>query len=114
EKAVRDALVEMVRVTKPGGQVMVWDHNPRNPYWPYLMARVPQDTGAERLIPEEEIVTGLEAGGATVVEAKPLGLMPDFTPRFLTKAVALAERIVENTPVLNRFCAHNVILARKR
>ncbi len=113
EQDVRDTLVEMVRVTKPGGQVMVWDHNPRNPYWPYLMARVPQDTGAERLIPEEEIVAGLTAGGGTIVAATPTGLMPDFTPRFLTKAVALAEKAVEKTPLLNRFCAHNVILARK-
>jgi len=100
-------------VTKPGGQVLVWDHNPRNPYWPILMKRVPQDTGAERLIPEREIVGGMAAGGATVVEAMPLGLMPDFTPRFLTGAVARLEGIVERTPGLNRFCAHNVILARK-
>ena len=39
-KDVRDTLVEMARVTKPGGLVMVWDHNPRNPYWPLLMRRV--------------------------------------------------------------------------
>jgi len=110
---VRDALLEMCRVTKPGGQVLVWDHNPRNPYWPILMKRVPQDTGAERLIPEREIVEGMAAGGSTVVEAMPLGLMPDFTPRFLTGAVAKLEGIVERTPGLNRFCAHNVILARK-
>ena len=38
--------------TRPGGRVLVWDHNPRNPYWGRLMARVPQDTGEERLIPE--------------------------------------------------------------
>jgi SAM-dependent methyltransferase len=110
---VRDTLREMVRVTKPGGCVLVWDHNPRNPYWPLLMKRVPQDTGAERLIPESEIVDGLTAGGAKVVEAKPLGLMPDFTPKALTGAVAALERMIERTPVLNRFCAHNVILARK-
>jgi SAM-dependent methyltransferase len=112
-KDVHDTLVEMCRVTKPGGHVLVWDHNPRNPYWPLLMKRVPQDTGAERLIPEQEILDGLAAGGATPVEAKPLGMMPDFTPAFLTGAVAGLERLIENAPVLNRFCAHNVILARK-
>ena len=42
-----------------------------------------------------------------------MGLMPDFTPKFLTSAVARLERIIEKTPVLNRFCAHNVILAQK-
>jgi|GEM_PF-498758 len=112
-KEIRDTLVEMCRVTKRGGQVLVWDHNPRNPYWPSLMKRVPQDTGAERLIPEQEIRDGMAAGGATSIVAKPLGMMPDFTPRFLTGAVARLERIVEKTPVLKRFCAHNVILARK-
>lgn len=112
-KDVHDTLVEMCRVTKPGGYVLVWDHNPRNPYWPILMNRVPQDTGAERLIPEQEILDGLAAGGVTPVEAKPSGIMPDFTPRVLTGTVARLERIFERVPVLNRFCAHNVILARK-
>jgi ubiquinone/menaquinone biosynthesis C-methylase UbiE len=110
---VRDTLLEMCRVTKPGGHVLVWDHNPRNPYWPILMKRVPQDTGAERLIPEEEIIDGMVAGGATPVEATPLGMMPDFTPKPLTGVVAKLEGVIERIPVLNRFCAHNVILARK-
>ena len=35
---VRRTLAEMVRVTRPGGRVLVWDHNPRNPYWGRLMA----------------------------------------------------------------------------
>jgi SAM-dependent methyltransferase len=111
---VRATLAEMCRVTRPGGTVLIWDHNPRNPYWPLLMKRVPQDTGAERLIPDGEIVAGLEAGGATPIDARPLGLMPDFAPAFLTGAIARLERVVERAPVINRFCAHNVILARKR
>lgn len=110
---VRDTLAEMCRVTKPGGHVLVWDHNPRNPYWPILMKRVPQDTGAERLIPEREILDGLAAGGATPIEVKRSGMMPDFTLKFMTGTVARLERVVERTPVLNRFCAHNVILGRK-
>lgn len=110
---VRDTLIEMCRVTKPGGMVLVWDHNPRNPYWPILMKRVPQDTGAERLIPEQEILDGLKAGNATPIDTKPLGMVPDFTPNILIAPVALVERIVEQIPILNRLCAHNVILARK-
>jgi SAM-dependent methyltransferase len=112
-KEVHDTLVEMCRVTKPGGRVLVWDHNPRNPYWPILMKRVPQDTGAERLIPEREIRDGMAAGGATPDEVTPLGMMPDFTPKILIGTVARLERIFEKTPGLKRFCAHNVILARK-
>jgi ubiquinone/menaquinone biosynthesis C-methylase UbiE len=95
---VRATLVEMCRVTKPGGQVLVWDHNPRNPYWPLLMKRVPQDTGAERLIPEDEIVAGLHAGGATVTEARPLGLMPDFTPTFMTGVIPSADDVMMGFP----------------
>jgi UDP-glucose 4-epimerase len=65
-EAVRATLAEMVRVARPGGWVLVWDHNPRNPYWKLLMKRVPQDTGDERLIPERELLAGLRAAGAQV------------------------------------------------
>ena len=112
-KDVRDTLMEMTRVTRPGGHVLVWDHNPRNPYWPILMKRVPQDTGAERLIPEREILEGLVAGGASPTIVRSLGFMPDFTPPALLSLVASAERLVEKAPLLNRLCAHNVILAVK-
>ena len=111
--AVLETLAEMVRVTRPGGHVLVWDHNPRNPYWPLLMRRVPQDTGAERLIPEREIIDGLTLGGAKLVESRALGLVPDFTPPPLLPVVAVLESVVERIPLLNRFCAHNVVLAVK-
>ncbi len=114
EGAVRRTLGEMARVTCKGGQVLVWDHNPRNPYWPYLMKRVPQDTGDERLVPEDEIVAGLVAGGAEPVLRAQLGLVPDFVPRPLVAAMAAAERAVEALPGLRRLCAHNVVLAEKR
>ena len=55
---VRETLGDMVRVCRPGGRVVIWDHNPRNPYWGRLMAKVPQDTGQERLIPEAEVCAG--------------------------------------------------------
>ena len=111
--AIRETLAEMVRVTRPGGHILVWDHNPRNPYWPLLMRRVPQDTGAERLIPETEVIEGLTLGGAKVVESRALGLVPDFTPPLLLPLVAGLEAVVERVPLLNRLCAHNVVLAIK-
>ena len=80
-EAVRKTLAEMVRVTRSGGRVLVWDHNPRNPYWSNLMGRVPQDTGEERLIPEEELLDGLRAGGAEPLLSAQLGFVPDFVPR---------------------------------
>jgi SAM-dependent methyltransferase len=110
---VRTTLTEMVRVARPGGRVLVWDHNPRNPYWKRLMARVPQDTGEERLIPEAEVLGGLRAGGAEILRSEPLGLVPDFTPRRALGAAALAERAVERTPLVRRLGAHNVVLAAR-
>ena len=110
---VQRALGEMVRVAKRGGRILVWDHNPRNPYWRLLMARVPQDTGEERLIPEAEIIAGLRVGGAEPVLVEQLGMVPDFVPPRALGAAARAERLVERTPGLRRVCAHNVILAEK-
>ena len=111
---VKRTLAEMVRVAKPGGRVIVWDHNPRNPYWKLLMARVPQDTGEERLVPEEEIVTGLTAAGARLEVSSQLGMVPDFTPPRFVGLAARFEHLAERTPALRRICAHNVILAEKR
>jgi SAM-dependent methyltransferase len=110
---VRRTLAEMVRVTKPPGRVLVWDHNPRNPYWGRLMARVPQDTGDERLIPEAELIDGLRAAGGEILLSAQTGLVPDFTPRRLLGMAAAAERTAERIPLLRRICAHNVILARR-
>lgn len=108
---VRATLAEMVRVTRRGGHVVIWDHNPRNPYWRLLMARVPQDDGSERLIPEPEIRAGLADAGCMKVRNKPLGFVPDFVPARLMDAAARAETMVERLPLLRRLCAHNVVVA---
>lgn len=111
--AIRKTLAEMVRVSRPGGRVVVWDHNPRNPYWRRLMARVPQDDGSERLIPEAEIRAGLADAGCMRVETRPLGFVPDFVPPGLTGAAAGVEAAVERAPLLRRLCAHNVVIASR-
>jgi ubiquinone/menaquinone biosynthesis C-methylase UbiE len=111
---VHRALGEMVRVAKPSGRILLWDHNPRNPYWKSLMARVPQDTGDERLIADHELIAGLEESGAEILLSAQLGLVPDFTPERALGLVAAAERAAERIPLLRRLCAHNVILATKR
>jgi SAM-dependent methyltransferase len=110
---VRRTLAEMIRVTRPGGRILVWDHNPLNPYWSLLMRRVPQDTGAERLVPLPELVAGLREAGADILCTERLGLMPEFVPRWLLGPAAAIERAVEATPGLRCLCAHNVVLAIK-
>lgn len=113
-QAVRATLAEMARVVRPGGNILVWDHNPRNPYWPRVMNRVPQDSGEERLIPLSEIVAGLSAAGAEPVLVAESGLVPDFVPRRAMPAARGLEGLVERTPGLRRLCAHNVVLAERR
>ncbi len=111
-RAVHATLKEMARVTRPGGRIVVWDHNPRNPYWRSLMKRVPQDDGTERLIPEAEVLGGLRAGGAEIISSDQLGLVPEFVPPSMMGAMKRGERLAERTPGLRRLCAHNVVLAR--
>jgi SAM-dependent methyltransferase len=111
---IAQTIGEMCRVVRNGGAVVVWDHNPKNPYWPILMKRVPQDTGDERLIPQEEVVADFQAAGNMDITAHRSGLVPDFTPPALLGLVQAMEAVVERTPVVNLFCAHNVVVARKR
>ncbi len=111
--AVAATLKEMVRVTRPDGRIVVWDHNPRNPYWRSLMKRVPQDDGSERLIAEHEVLDGLRSGGAEILSSDQLGLVPEFVPPSLLATMQRVERLVERAPGVRRLCAHNVVLARR-
>jgi SAM-dependent methyltransferase len=104
---------EMGRVVKPGGFVVLWDHNPANPYWPILMKRVPQDSGDERLVPRDELLRDIDASGLHAHRVMRSGFMPDFLPRVLVRPWNLVERLVEVTPGVNVFAAHNVVVARK-
>jgi SAM-dependent methyltransferase len=110
---VAAALSEMVRVTRPGGHVLVWDHNPLNPYWHVLMARVPQDTGDERLVPAREILGGLRAAGAASIMLRRMTFVPDFAPRRVMSVAGRLEAALERLPGINRLAAHNVVTARR-
>lgn len=110
---VARTIAEMARVVRPGGFVLLWDHNPSNPYWPILMKRVPQDSGDERLVPLDELLRDVRAAGLAPHRVWRSGLMPDFMPRWLAPGWALVERVVERTPGLNVLAAHNVVAARK-
>ncbi|MCS6800405.1 MAG: methyltransferase domain-containing protein [Chloroflexota bacterium] len=109
---VATTIREMVRVTKPGGLTVLWDHNPLNPYWPILMKRVPQDDGSERLIPLRELLAPLPRSAQ--VEVHRLGFMPDFLPAPLVPLGARVEALLERTPLLRALAAHNVVAVRKR
>jgi SAM-dependent methyltransferase len=105
---------EMGRVVKRGGFVVLWDHNPSNPYWPILMKRVPQDSGDERLVPLEEILANVRAYGLVPYRVLRSGFTPDFLPLKIYQPWRLLERTVEVVPVVNKLlAAHNVVVARK-
>lgn len=110
---VARTVAEMARVVRRGGYVVLWDHNPSNPYWPILMKRVPQDSGDERLVPLREILAACAAAKIEPYQVFRSGFTPDFLPAALAKPWGLVERMVEVTPLLNVLAAHNVVVARK-
>jgi SAM-dependent methyltransferase len=105
---------EMGRVVKSGGFVVLWDHNPANPYWPILMKRVPQDSGDERLVPLAELLEDVRLAGLQPYRVFRSGFTPDFLPLAVAGIWRWVERTVEITPGLNILAAHNVVVARKQ
>jgi hypothetical protein len=77
------------------------------------MKRVPQDSGDERLVPLSELLVDVERAGLRVHRVLRSGLTPDFLPASLMRPWRWVERLVEITPGLNVFAAHNVVIARK-
>ncbi len=110
---VATTVQEMARVVKRGGFVVLWDHNPANPYWPILMKRVPQDSGDERLVPLVELQRDIRQAGLEPHRIFRSGFTPDFLPAALSGMWAWVERAVEVTPGVNVLAAHNVVVARK-
>ncbi|MFN0073922.1 MAG: methyltransferase domain-containing protein [Chloroflexota bacterium] len=110
---VAGTIAEMARVVRWGGFVLIWDHNPLNPYWPILMAKVPQDSGEERLVSMGELTTACRNAGLRVRSRKRAGLVPDFMPSGLMPLWTKIERLTEVAPGLNLLCAHNVVIAQK-
>lgn len=106
------AVKEMHRIVKPGGTMVIWDHNLRNPYWKIIMAKVPQDTGYERIVPLEEfrrLLTALACRWSVVYS----GWVPDFVPRSLLGAAKATEWILERLPGVSGLSAHNIFTVRK-
>jgi SAM-dependent methyltransferase len=112
-RRVAETVAEMGRVVRPGGFVVLWDHNPANPYWPILMKRVPQDSGDERLVPRAELLADTRAAGLVPYRIFRSGFTPDFLPAALARPWGWLEAVVERAPGLSVLAAHNVVVARR-
>ncbi len=108
---VQATLRELVRVTRNGGSIVVWDHNPYNPYWPVLMAKLPQDQGDERLVPARLVIDILHEAGVRNLTLRRMTFVPDFTPARALPALSHLERLLERIPLVKLVAAHNVFVA---
>lgn len=110
-EAVSATIREIVRVTRPGGVVVLWDHNPNNPYWPILMRKLPQDAGGYRMVSLGEILgTVRQLSSVSKIQVIRTGIIPDFLPRSLLSLAALLERGLEQMPFVRKVLAHNVVV----
>lgn len=66
---------ELRRVARPGGQVVVFEHNPLNPVTRYVVARTPIDRDAV-LLRAREAEEGLAAAGATGLRTRYIMFAP--------------------------------------
>ncbi len=109
----RDARRDGAGRPRPAGASLVWDHNPRNPYWKLLMARVPQDTGEERLVPEDGGARGLRGGRRAGAALRPARARARL--RAAPRAARRPRRWSGSWSArrCGRLCAHNVVLAEK-
>ncbi len=110
-EAVAGTIREMARITRSGGVVILWDHNPLNPYWPVLMRKLPQDAGGYRLVSLQEILrTVRQLPSVSSVRVIRTGIIPDFLPAQLLPLAQRIEQWLERTPLLRKVLAHNVVM----
>ncbi len=108
---VKNTLKEMYRITKPGGVIVAWDHNPLNPYWKVLMKKAPQDIGNERLVSAREIMSAFPE--KTEIKLFRLTFTADFFPNKILSIWKHVESVLERAPLIKNFAAHNVIVVQK-
>ena len=114
KEKVAATVYEMVRVCRPGGRILIWDHNPLNPYWKVFMKRLPWDNDVQRLISAGEICADLHSASIkSKIKIYKLGFVADFMPRSLLPLITIIEYVLERLPVVRQLAAHNVILAEK-
>jgi SAM-dependent methyltransferase len=99
-----EVYAELHRLTRPGGRLVVFEHNPWNPVTRYVIARTPIDRDAILLSPPE-VTRSLNTGGWRDIRTSHLMFLP---PRLGTVATA-AERLFSWLPMGGQYA----VTARK-
>jgi SAM-dependent methyltransferase len=95
---------ELHRLLRPGGRLVVFEHNPWNPVTRYVVARTPIDHDAI-LLPPPEVAAALTAGGWDAIRTSHLMFLP---PKLGAVATA-AERLFGWVPMGGQYA----VTARK-
>ena len=110
---VAEAIREMIRVTKKGGKIVIWDANHLNPYWLFLFKKISYDEGVESPVKLSKVILEAKRNNISGIRVIKSGWIPDFTPEILMPFFKLAEYILEKMPVVNLFSAHNIVILNK-
>lgn len=113
KERVVNTIHEMFRITGRSGHMVIWDHNPLNPWWRILMKRVPQDRAGTRLVGKNEIAAVLRSLEGTVRHFRG-GWIPEFIPAVILPLAIRVESFLERIPFVKIFSAHNIFLIKKR
>ena len=114
KKRVARAIAEMHRITRLGGTLVIWDHNPINPWWRIVMKKMPQDLVDTRIVGNREFMSHLRLLQGTLQHFRS-GWIPEFVPGFLLPVARCIEALLEKCPIIKNASAHNVyILTRER
>ncbi len=112
--ALRDTLLEVARVLKPGGRLIVHETNPRNPLFRFYMGYIFPilkriDEGTERWIEplHWQRVTGLDPVGIHYYT-----FLPDFIPQAVLPLIVEFERKME-TGRFQSFSVHYMAVLQK-
>ncbi len=91
-------MAEMLRVLRPGGTVIVIEHNPLNPATQFIVSRCAFDADAS-LFTCWKAAKLIEGGGARIAGRRYMGFSP-----FRSAIVERAERIIGWLPVGAQYC----------
>jgi SAM-dependent methyltransferase len=113
-EAQATARLEIARVLRPGGLLLVHESNPRNPLFRFYMTyafpilkRI--DEGTEWWLDPR---TWTQAAGMTLVGTRYFTFLPDFIPRFLMRPAMAVERWLERGPTAP-YSAHYLAVLRR-